>query len=78
MTMLPEGHQWATMDTITGEKDLHVKGTMRKSKKGEPVYAFHMFNPDIPQDRDQCRVRCGMCRHPMDGFKSCPNCYPDR
>lgn len=69
------GTEWATIDTVLPEKDLHVKGTMRK---GGDKFAFMMFNPEIPQDRDKCQVRCGMCHQPMDGFKSCPTCYPWR
>ena len=68
-------NEWATMDTVLPEKDLHVKGTMRKPGGR---YSFMMYNPEIPQDRDNCRVRCGMCKRPMDGCRSCPNCYPWR
>ena len=61
--------EYATMDTITGEKDLHVKGTLRKAGK----YSFHMFNPPTVR---ACRVRWGACKRGMDGFEHCPVCYP--
>jgi len=70
--------QWATFEESTGytnEKDLHTKGTGHRPGGG---VIFWMFNPEIPQDATQCRVRCGMCKQSMDGHKSCPQCYPWR
>jgi hypothetical protein len=72
--MLPEGNSWATIDTVeTSDKNLHVKGTLRK---GGDKYSFHMFNP--PTIKPVMLVRCGMCREDMTEYKSCPNCFPWR
>jgi hypothetical protein len=70
------GTEWATMDTVEwGLKDLHVKGTRLRGGAGMD---FWMFNPDVPQDGKACRIRCGICKQGMDGFKSCPDCFPWR
>jgi len=72
--ILGPGNQYATMDSVEwGNKDLHVKGTMRRS---DDSYSFYMFNPETL--KPVRLVRCGMCKNDMTGFKSCPNCYPNR
>ena len=71
------GTEWATFDAATGhteEKDLHVRGTRLRQVGTD----FWMFNPDVPQDGKACRIRCGICKQGMDGFKSCPDCFPWR
>jgi|TARA_R100001530_G_scaffold75540_1_gene53047 hypothetical protein len=65
-------NQWATMDTVLPEKDLHVQGTRLR---GGGTMDFWMFNPPLVKP---CRVRCGMCKRGMDGYRSCPHCYPDK
>jgi len=69
------GNEWATMDTVFPEKQSITRGTMPKGSVGAKV-AFMMFNPPIREEMDPCKVRCGICLRGMDGFKSCPNCYP--
>lgn len=64
--------EWATMDTISPERDLHVQGTRLR---GDGGIDFWMFNPPAVK---VCRIRCGICKQGMDGYQSCPNCYPER
>ena len=65
------GNEWATMDTVLPEKDLHVKGSIIKG--ADHKFVFWMFNPPTISP---CRVRCGLCRRGMDGYGHCPNCFP--
>lgn len=71
--ILPPGNSYATMDSVEwGDKDLHVKGTLRKGTS----LSFHLFNPETIKAVKL--VRCGICKDDMTGFKSCPYCYPER
>jgi len=65
------GNRWATMDTVLPDKVVHVQGTSHGP--GGSV-TFWMFNPQ----RKRCRIRCGICRRGMDGYRHCPYCYPRR
>ena len=71
------GTEWATMDTILPEKDLHIKGTCRKA--GGRI-DFWLYNP--PHQREKAEgefpIFCGICKGQMNGYKHCPHCYPER
>jgi hypothetical protein len=63
------GAEWATMDTVGTERDLHVKGTRLR---GGGKIDFWMFDPPVVKP---CRVRCGICKQGMDGYAHCPRCF---
>jgi len=68
------GTSWATFDEATGyteEKNLHIGGTIQRPNGTE----FWMFNPPYGKP---CRIRCGICKNPMDGYRHCPYCYPEK
>ncbi len=65
-------NEYATLDTVSPEADLHIKGTIpRAGGKLE----FWMFNP--PYGKGAVKMRCGICKGDMSGFRHCPNCFPN-
>lgn len=66
------GQEWATPENeLPYTPDLHISGTVRTPRG----ITFWMFNP---LGGKPCRIRCGICRNPMDGHRHCPYCFPDK
>ena len=62
------GQSWATPenDYSDGERSLHISGTRDRGDKID----FWLFRAG----RKPCRIRCGICKEPMDGHEHCPRC----
>ncbi len=66
------GSQYASLDTVLPEKDLHVQGTtLREGGR----LTFWLFNPP---GRPPVLLRCGICKGDMSGHDSCPSCFSYR
>ena len=59
-------------DLYAGEKGLHISGTRDRGR----ALDFWMFNP--PVAGNAYRIRGGICKRPMDGYRRCPYCYPEK
>jgi len=70
--MMGIGQSYATKDNdpYDGERGLHIQGTRDRGNKID----FWMFNPPI----SHCRIRCGICKRCMNGYRHCPYCYPEK
>ena len=71
------GTEWATFEHSTGwteEKNLHTSGTRIR---GDGKFDIFLFNPSY-DGKVKCVWRCGICKDSMDGYKHCPNCFPDK
>ena len=67
------GNQYATLDTVLPEKDLHHQGTI-PGPGG--ALTFWLYNP--PMVKPGVQMRCGICKGDMSGFDSCPRCFGHR
>lgn len=66
------GNEWATTENeLPYVPDLHVSGTVKRPDS----ITFWRFNPPYGKP---CRIRCGICHKPMDGYRHCPNCFPNK
>jgi len=73
--MMEKRNQYALMDDPIMDEpaDLHVRGTI---PRGNGKVEFWMFNP--PYAKGAVRMRCGICKGDMSGFRHCPQCFPDK
>jgi len=66
------GNQFATLDTVLPESQIHHQGTYQRGGSLE----FWLFNP--PKVKKSVGLRCGVCKTAMSGLKHCPRCYRHR
>ncbi len=67
------GNQYATLDTVLPESNIHHQGTI-PGPGGR--LTFWMYNPS--KVKVGVGLRCGVCKTNMTGLKHCPRCYRHR
>jgi hypothetical protein len=73
------GAQYATMDTVLPDRNIHHNGTSTHGTQG--AVTFWMYNPPYAHPRGvvpKNGVRCGICKSNMTGYDHCPGCFRHR